>query len=181
MLHFWLICMCTESQCHFYIYIIPGFHGKIHPNNIKEGGVSWLFSSNGETFTYLDCNSMSTFCGNNLSIGKDNSLNIKDTDTSHIGMYTCIAEALSGTVSKSNTNYFPAMKAFPGQNYYHYTPGRDLRLDCIFQVIQCILEISQCTILLQIFIRTRLHYHYHVRFILHFRSIQRCRGGKNAR
>ena len=138
--------MCTQSQCHFYIYLIPGFHGKIHPNNIKEGGVSWHFSSNGESQTYLDCNSMSTDCGNHLSIGKDDSLNIKDSDIGHIGMYTCIAEALSGTISKSSTNYFPAMKAFPGQNYHHYIPGGNLRLDCIFQVKQCILDIALYTI-----------------------------------
>ena len=89
---------------------------------------------------------MSTICGNNLSIGKDNSLNIKESDLSHIGMYTCVAEALSGTVSKSNTNYFPAIQTFPGQHYYHYIPGRELRLDCIFQVIQCILEMAIYTI-----------------------------------
>ena len=102
---------------------------------------------------------MSTNCGNNLSIGKDNSLNIKDSDIGHIGMYTCIAETLSGTISKSNTNYFSAMKTFPGQNYYHYTPGRDLRLDCIFQVIQCILDIGLYNFEgWRRFMKTRLHY-----------------------
>ena len=141
----------------FYKYLISGFHKKIHPNNIKEGGVSWLFSSNGETTTYLECNRLSINCKNNLSIGKDNSLNIKDSDTRHIGMYTCVVEALSGTVSKTNTNYFPAMQAFPGQNYHHYIPGRDLRLDCIFQVMQCILEIAKYTIIRK-FMKTRLHY-----------------------
>ena len=103
---------------------------------------------------------MSTNCGNNLSIGKDSSLNIKDSDISHIGIYTCIAEALSGTVSKSNTNYFPAMKAFPGPNYHHYIPGGDLRLDCIFQVIQCILDIALYTCIkgsMRKFMNTRLH------------------------
>ena len=109
---------------------------KIEPNNFVGEGITWSFSGDEEN-SWRWCQRSSSSCSERVTINSDNSITLIDSEFKDIGIYTCEIRSLAGRVSKSKTTYFPDLKAesHAESNHEYYEEGKNVLLDCIFEVI----------------------------------------------
>ena len=109
---------------------------KIEPNNFVGEGITWSFSGDEEN-SWRWCQRSSSLCSERVTIKPDNSITLIDSELKDIGIYTCEIRSLAGRVSKSKTTYFPDLndESHSESNHEYYEEGKNVLLDCTFEVI----------------------------------------------